>query len=389
MSFQFPDRVTGTMRTMSGQEMWDYCWKNGIFATDQLSVEVASRGQKGVTKSQRIAGTAIGMAQGALLGPIGAAGGALAGMVAGTKPMHTVRRFFADLDRLSMFHARLCFGDEIAEAASRVDAAMYNYRNVTPFVDMVRTTGIIPFASWSAKNIPAQLDLFIHKPGQFSALMHAKEAVERGVPGVSDKDLPSYLDKKLNIVMYKDAETGEVIFRTLDNVIPMADLPSLGVGGAGEFLKDALGPVPKSLIALISDIDTFNKKTITKYDEQLSPILAGTDLPTVPVRVKNYLDIWAGRPLRVAEEIYGWKTNAREGPLKQEKGFWERGALVSAYTGVGPQFTNSMQNALMRRRERDRQVKAALKDAAYYRSRGQYNAATQAMKRAQEIQNSK
>ena len=214
--------------------------------------------------------------------------------------------------------------------------------------------------------------------------MHAKEAALKGVPGVDEKDLPLYLDKKLNVIMGK-TDDGNIIFRTLDGVVPMADLPSLGSGGAGAFLREAMGPLPKALAASMFNIDTFTGRKIEEYDNALTPMVAGTNLPLIPVRVKNMMQSVVGRPLRIAEESMGWKNETPMGALKQTRGFWERNSLVAAYTGIGPQFTDPRANALGRKKDKDKRVNAAIRDAAYYRSRRQFDAAAAAMKRANEM----
>jgi hypothetical protein len=349
-----------TRKTITGKEMWDFATENGIHGVDQYAIEIGKqiRGKGGVVSK------------------------------AFNKVMGTPRQLIQDMDRLEMFHARLSHGDAVGEAAARTNLALYDYRSVSPFVDMMRTSGIMPFATWTAKNIPAQFELFIKHPGQFAAMMHAKAAVEQGVPGVSDKDLPAYVDKKFNIILGKTAD-GKVWFRTLSGVVPMADLPTLGKMSVGDFLQDALGPLPKIAIEEITNRDSYSGRMIQKYDGQLSPL--SDHVPVlkdvlVPVRAKRRLQVAIGRPLSVAEEFMSWSSSDAEGSLQRPKSFMQRNALVGALIGVGPVETDPRMNALQRQKDKQAEVNRALSDAAYYRKRGQFDAAEAAQKRAAELQ---
>lgn len=354
IAFEFPGvGGVGPSRKVTGKEMFKHMLAGGLWDGDMASAEVlnAMRHKKNVADKF-------------------------------FNKWFKPRTFVQTLDKTQMFHSRLMAGDDFAEAAAKVNGALFDYRNVSPFVQTMRQTGIIPFGTWLSKNIPAQIEMFAKHPGQFAGLLHVKAAVERGVPGVSDKDLPDYVKNKFNIVLGK--RDGQVVFFTADNVIPMADLPALGTKSVGQWLSDALGPIPKGLFEQMANHELYNWKKIQAYDGQLSP-LGGQDLALMPAKTAHGLKVMIGRPLTVVEEGAEWITQSSLPPTKQ-KGFFGRPALVNALTGVGVR-TADAKDALRRNIEAQKaEVSAARRDADYYRKRGQMNAAKAAQERAYQLE---
>lgn len=288
-------------------------------------------------------------------------------------------------ERLNMYHARLSKGDLPAAAAAAVDEALYNYASVSPFVDMARKTGAIPFATWMSKNIPAQLELLVTRPGQFAALLHAKQAVEAGVPGLDERGLPGYLRDKFNILLEKDAD-GKLWFVTTDNVVPMVDIPNLFGKSVGDYMQESLGPLPKSAIEQISNRDTFTKQDIERFDGELGIIqVPGGNDVAVPVRTKAFLKNVVGRPMSVMERSAEVLDERVDPKLNRPKGFFEQNAVVSALLGVAPRETDPTANILSDYRKWDRQADEAMRTAKRWRQKGVPTLAAAAEKRAQEL----
>jgi hypothetical protein len=167
----------------------------------------------------------------------------------------------------------------------------------------------------------------------------------------------------------------------------MADLPSLGPQGVGGFLQQALGPVPKIMLEMMSNRDSFSGRQIEKYDGQLSPLMdnmPGLSEVLIPVKAKRALTVMIGRPYTIPSELAGLASPTL--PNQRPKGFWKRNALVSALVGFGPQLTDPRLNAIQRHKEAKAEINRALSDAAYYRRQGKFSAADAAMKRAMELQ---
>jgi hypothetical protein len=351
IEFKFPGiGGVGPERKLGGKDFFDEALRSGMIDADQVNAELMTK----LRQKQTITGSVL-------------------------KKYFKPRNVLQSLDRLQAFHARLMHGDDFAEAAAKVNAALYDYRSVSPFVEMTRTSGVIPFGTWLAKNIPAQMELFVKHPGQFAGMLHVKNAVERGVPGVSDKDLPEYVKDKFNIVLGK--RDGKVVFFTADNVVPMADLPALGTQSIGDWMSNALGPIPKGMFEQLANHELYNWRQIQSYDGQLSPLNIGKEGIIVPARVAHGLKVMVGRPLTIAEQFSDYAREADLPPEKQ-KGFFGRSALVNAFTGIGVKTTDPRENMMREIKRQRAEVQKAMQDASYYRKRGQIKAAQAAQERA-------
>jgi hypothetical protein len=199
-----------------------------------------------------------------------------------TAPFKSVAQTVENGDKLGHFLARLRAGDSPEQAAWSASQALFNYRVVSPAVQMLRSTGLGPFAAWQAKNIPAQMSLLIHKPGYFAAMLHAKNAIEQGVPGYSEEELPAYVRDKFNVA-YRRNKDGSVDFITGEGVIPMADLPK--IANPADFFSEVLGPLPKTGMEWLTNKDLFTKRNIKEFDNQVKPLF-GLDVPVSPMTEK-------------------------------------------------------------------------------------------------------
>lgn len=178
-------------------------------------------------------------------------------------------------DKFGHVLARMRAGDTMEQAALSANKVLFNYSSTSPAVQLMRKTGLMPFAAWSAKNIPLQFELLIKSPGKLMALLHAKNAIEDGVPGYDERELPSYVKDKFNVT-FKRNKDGSVDFVTLDGLLPMADLPK--VLDARKFVADMIGPIPKTMAETVFNRDLFTNKDIESFDAHVKPML-GFDVP--------------------------------------------------------------------------------------------------------------
>lgn len=208
-------------------------------------------------------------------------------------------RFLNSMERVQMFAARLAKGDTPAEAAARVDSALYNYSRVSPGVELLRNSGAMPFATWASKNIPVQLETLFTRPGQFTSMLHAKQAIEDGVPGVSDAELPKWVSDRYPVVLSKDAD-GNFTFVTANGIIPLADLPQ--VSDPLNFLMEMSGPLVKFPLERIFNRDSFFKSDIEKFDGEIG-LLRVPGLDPIQMRKKNIhaARTFLGRPFSIMQ----------------------------------------------------------------------------------------
>lgn len=306
IEFSFPNGLK-----MSGQEMHDTLLKEGVWGQGQAR-EVVQQSMKGIAERSKL-GNRLTDAR--------------------NKVMSTMN-LPQEFERMSMFHSRLAMGDTVTAAANAVDEALYNYARVSPFVDFTRKTGLIPFATWMSKNIPAQLELMVKHPGQFAGLLHAKRALEgQAGPGVTAAEVPEWTKNNLNVITQIDPETGDVYFKTLTGLIPAADL---FVGSPTEVFGSMLGPLPKTTFESLFNIDLFTKKEMERWDGELTPLLRDDpDSWMVTKKSKNLITNLVGRPIAMANDIV---SAAKDAPDKygQQKSWADRSALWSAGTGLNP-----------------------------------------------------
>ncbi|MCW8132665.1 MAG: hypothetical protein KIS92_20120 [Planctomycetota bacterium] len=310
------------------------------------------------------------------------------GILAKTADVWTreIPEFMQNWERLSMFHSRLVKGDSVEAAGAAVDAALYNYKRVSPFVDMARKTGLMPFATWASKNVPAQLELLVTRPGQFAALLHARQAIQAGVPGVDERNLPAYLKDKFNVVYERDQE-GKVHFLTANGLIPMVDVPYLLDSGMQEYFEHAFGPIPKALAEQVFNRDMFTKHDIERFDGEMGILeLPGSvDVP-IPVRTKAFLKTTIGRPLTFLESAAGLANETVDPKLNRPRNFLEARPVVSGLLGVVPQIVDPTAEILEKRQRLQQDLQRTLSAARRWRAKGVPAVAVRLEKQAQDLQ---
>lgn len=282
-----------------------------------------------------------------------------------------VNNFQRGVSRANGFIARLKAGDTMEVAASAVNAALYDYSRVSPAVEFLRTTGVIPFATWMSKNIPAQLEILLTRPGQFAAMIHAKNSIEQGVPGVAEQDLPAYVKDKFNLVMSRD-EKGKVLFTTLSNVIPMADLWEVEGDPFGLFVN-ALGPVPKYVIEKATNRNLFTRQEIQKIDDEFDLLLPGTADVKVPVWGAHLVRTAVGRPLNLLESVGEVVAGQIDPKTGEPKGWTSKGGIASWATGISLRESSAMANLIDEVAEMEREIRDTKAAASRWGRKGYPN----------------
>lgn len=131
---------------------------------------------------------------------------------------------------------------------------------------------VMPFYTWSRKNIPAQLEALWKNPERARKLDITRQNIEdlgegrpdpQNVYDFYNKGVPIYLDKK---------EKGEVweLYRML-NYLPLADIERMVE--PGELMGEMITPVIKHPIEQLSNYDTYRKKKIEEYKGQTTDFL--------------------------------------------------------------------------------------------------------------------
>ena len=159
-----------------------------------------------------------------------------------------------------------------------------------------------------------------------------------------EHELPKYVKDKFNIVMSRD-ENGKVMFTTLSNVIPMADLWEVR-GDPLQLLVSSLGPLPKYVMENATNRNTFTRQDIKKIDQEFDLLLPGVADWKVPVWSTHLLRTAVGRPLNVAESV-GEVVTGQINPKTGEPMTWKDKPNISTFiTGISIKQSDIMANLM-------------------------------------------
>jgi hypothetical protein len=181
-----------------------------------------------------------------------------------------------DFSKRALFFDRLHKGDSLEQAAAVVDKFLFDYSDLTDFERRVARR-IMPFYTWSRKNIPLQVEQLLEQPGKYSAVAKSQQAMEREPEAdgsfVNPADRLEYLQRN-NAVQIGKGDDGAARFWT--PYLPFSDLNKIPVPGGSDPL-DALRevgagiePLSKTLIELGLNKSLFFNRPI--FDADLGPV---------------------------------------------------------------------------------------------------------------------
>lgn len=203
-----------------------------------------------------------------------------------------------DNARIALFIDSLNKGKNFDEAASQVRKYLFDYGDLSPF-ERSTLKRLMPFYTWSRKNLPLQLESIVRHPDKVNKINLARENIqfETEVPDL--EDVPSYIREALPIYgaekfLGEPALPGTAKAVTLANLIPFADLATftkwldtettpdkIEKGKLSRTISTALGgvsPLLKAPIEYLSNYDFFRRKTIEEFKGQTADML-GVKMP--------------------------------------------------------------------------------------------------------------
>ncbi len=203
-----------------------------------------------------------------------------------------------DNARIALFIDSLNKGKNFDEAASQVRKYLFDYGDLSPF-ERSTLKRLMPFYTWSRKNLPLQLEAIVRHPDKVNKINLARENIqfETEVPDL--EDVPSYIREALPIYgaekfLGEPALPGTAKAVTLANLIPFADLATftkwldtettpdkIEKGKLSSTISTALGgvsPLLKAPIEYLSNYDFFRRKTIEEFKGQTADML-GVKMP--------------------------------------------------------------------------------------------------------------
>jgi len=203
-----------------------------------------------------------------------------------------------DNARIALFIDSLNKGKNFDQAASQVRKYLFDYGDLSPF-ERSTLKRLMPFYTWSRKNLPLQLEAIVRHPDKVNKLNLAKENIqfETDVPDI--EDVPDYIRSAMPIYgaekfLGEPAVPGTAKAITLQNLIPFSDLttftkfldtetaPSMiERGKLSSTISTALGgisPLLKAPLEFFSNYDYFRRKNIQEYPGQTADVM-GIELP--------------------------------------------------------------------------------------------------------------
>ena len=258
------------------KELYDAMSTRGIFGGGQYGGDIARRMEEsiqGASKNPLTLSTKNPILQG------------------GFKMGQTIE----DNARMALYIDQLNKGASLDQAAKHVRKYLFDYGDVSDF-EKTYAKRILPFYTWSRKNIPLQLEALATQPDKINKINLAINNVQQANQ-VEQPDLaqvPGYIREQAPLYVGSNKETNTVSAIPLQGLIPTFDVAGLtsflntetapqGIkkGKLGETLSTVFGgvsPLIKAPLEFIANYDFFRKKTIQQYPGETADML-GIEMP--------------------------------------------------------------------------------------------------------------
>jgi len=176
--------------------------------------------------------------------------------------------------RLAHFIDKVNKGWNFDEAAMSVKKYLFDYTELTPF-EMNVMRRLMPFYTWSRKNVPLQIEHIIKRPGKTIAPVE-KARRELAVGKEPErKYLPEWLQERYPFRVGKP-EKGVARYFPLESWLPIADVGKLA--RPGQAIAELISPAFKLPTELLMNRSFYFEKPIQKYPGERKKFL-GLDIP--------------------------------------------------------------------------------------------------------------
>ena len=179
-----------------------------------------------------------------------------------------------DNARLAVYINSLKKGKTPLQASNDVKKSMFDYSDLSMFEKNVMKR-LIPFYTWSRKNIPAQIEGILKNPQRYQAINTGRAQFEHedGRPDPKETD---WWGKRVPIYLGKQGEGDIWNLITLLNWAPVADLERLG--SPKDLIAEMTSPFIKEPLEQIFNYDLFRGKEIQQWKGQKEEFL-GISMP--------------------------------------------------------------------------------------------------------------
>ena len=251
--------------------------------------------------------------------------------------------------RLALFLRKLKDGDTYETAANSVAKTLYDYGDLTAF-EMNVMRRAFPFYTWMRKNIPAQFENLVRRPGKVAAMPKLKGAIEGAQEDAPPEETrPDWMRREFSIYTGR-GDDGKSNFAMLGSYLPTSDLFRLGSSPEDALtgMASSLTPPVKVAAELATNRDFFRDRPIDALREEgeWSDLLWGNErtnylgmnMPTTVQRLSELLPFT--RALATADRLnpgglFDVYTPTEEGqtrPYHDEMEGWQKG--LKFFTGL-------------------------------------------------------
>jgi hypothetical protein len=255
-----------------------------------------------------------------------------------------------DNARIALFLDQLKRGKSYDQAGKQVQKYLFDYGDLSPFEQNVMKR-LIPFYTWSRKNIPLQLNALVEHPDKISKFNLARENIQLDANVPDYGDVPEYVTEGLPIYLPEalggqPKGSGKVSAITLGNFFPLSDLgvftrflnksdypgviergkPSSGLSDATSMLS----PYLKAPVEMLANYDLFRKKNIEEFKGQTTDFL-GVTMPVHAAKLLSNIVMLSEMDRANPYGIFGTRYKDPDtGEIKSTKGLFgqEREARI-------------------------------------------------------------
>lgn len=200
-----------------------------------------------------------------------------------------------DNARIALFLDRVAKGQSYDQAGKAVQKYLFDYGDISPFEKNVLKR-VMPFYTWSRKNLPLQLEAIALHPDKVNKINLAKENIQSayGVQTPDPSEVPSYVVEGMPIYTGRSEDPAMVSVFQLQNTLPFADLApffkflntktepeTIERGKLDPAISAALAnvsPLIKAPIEFIANYDFFRRKNIKEFEGQKADMF-GIEMP--------------------------------------------------------------------------------------------------------------
>ena len=207
-------------------------------------------------------------------------------------------------------------------AGFEMKKSLFDYSDLSKF-ERNFMKRVIPFYTWSRKNIPAQLQGLVKNPQRAEKLQIAREQFEHQGGSPEDRDVGPMWSGTVPIFLGKENE-GVRSFFSLLNYAPIADLER--IANPQEILKQMVSPLAKEPLEQISNYDFFRERKMREYKGQSKDFLGVSMPPRAWHALQLLVPLVELNRLNPAN-VFGLQRPGETGDLEVTKGWYGLGAL--------------------------------------------------------------